>query len=240
MLKDLIGKVGVWSLINSFDALTALLNARPDYIVLDLEHGYWRSDQLSTAVLLCRSQKIVSIVRIPSPSTRNFQLAYDSDADFVQVSGILKASDFELLQQNSITSPLRSVGFSPWTVVGLNEQKISPSTLKIILQIETKEILDYFLDSKMEENEFIKMIFIGRYDLSISLGVPGKISDKSVLHSIELCVNKCKELGIGIATVSTSKEDFDLLNKIGVNSISFKSDVLLLRQALKDLNSVGE
>ena len=240
MLKDLIGKVGVWSLINSFDALTALLNARPDYIVLDLEHGYWRSDQLSTAVLLCRSQKIVSIVRIPSPSTRNFQLAYDSDADFVQVSGILKASDFELLQQNSITSPLRSVGFSPWTVVGLNEQKISPSNLKIILQIETKEILDYFLDSKMEENEFIKMIFIGRYDLSISLGVPGKISDKSVLHSIELCVNKCKELGIGIATVSTSKEDFDLLNKIGVNSISFKSDVLLLRQALKDLNSVGE
>ena len=239
-MKDLIGKVGIWSLINSFDALIALLNARPDYIILDLEHGYWRSDQLATAVLLCRSQKIVSIVRIPSPSTRNFQLAYDSDADFVQVSGILKARDYELLQQNSITSPLRSVGFSPWTVVGLNEQKIAPSNLKIILQIETKEILDYFLDSKIEENEFIKMIFIGRYDLSISLGVPGKISDNSVLHSIELCVDKCKELGIGIATVSTSKEDFDLLNKIGVNSISFKSDVLLLRQALKDLNSVGE
>ena len=240
MVKDLIGKVGIWSLINSFDALIALLNARPDYIILDLEHGYWRSDQLATAVLLCRSQKIVSIVRIPSPSTRNFQLAYDSDADFVQVSGISKARDYELLQQNSITSPLTSVGFSPWTVVGLNEQKISPSNLKIILQIETKEILDYFLDSKMEENEFIKMIFIGRYDLSISLGVPGKISDKSLLHSIELCVNKCKELGIGIATVSTSKEDFELINKIGVNSISFKSDVLLLRQAFKDLNSVGE
>ena len=239
-MKDLIGKVGIWSLINSFDALIALLNARPDYIILDLEHGYWRSDQLATAVLLCRSQKIVSIVRIPSPSTRNFQLAYDSDADFVQVSGISKARDYELLQQNSITSPLTSVGFSPWTVVGLNEQKIAPSNLKIILQIETKEILDYFLDSKIEENKFIKMIFIGRYDLSISLGVPGKISDKSLLHSIELCVNKCKELGIGIATVSTSKEDFELINKIGVNSISFKSDVLLLRQAFKDLNSVGE
>ena len=240
MVKDLIGKVGIWSLINSFDALIALLNARPDYIILDLEHGYWRSDQLATAVLLCRSQKIVSIVRIPSPSTRHFQLAYDSDADFVQVSGISKARDYELLQQNSITSPLTSVGFSPWTVVGLNEQKIAPSNLKIILQIETKEILDYFLDSKIEENKFIKMIFIGRYDLSISLGVPGKISDKSLLHSIELCVNKCKELGIGIATVSTSKEDFELINKIGVNSISFKSDVLLLRQAFKDLNSVGE
>ena len=240
MIKDSIGKIGIWSLINSFDALIALLNARPNYIILDLEHGYWRSDQLATAILLCRSQKIVSIVRIPSPSTRNFQLAYDSDSDFVQVSGILKASDYVLLQQNSITSPLRSVGFSPWTPVGLNEQTIAPNNLKIILQIETKEILEYFLNSKIEENEYIKMIFVGRYDLSISLGVPGKISDKSVLDSLELCVNKCKELGIGIATVSTSKEDFDLLNKIGVNSISFKSDVLLLRQALKDLNSVGE
>lgn len=240
MIKDLIGKVGIWSLINSFDALTALLNARPDYIVLDLEHGYWRSDQLATAILLCRSQKIVSIVRIPSPSIRNFQLAYDSDTDFVQVSGISKASDFVLLQQNSITGPVGSVGFSPWTAVGLHEQEMVSNKLKIILQIETKEILEYFLDSKIEENEHIKMIFVGRYDLSISLGVPGKISDKSVLHSLELCVNKCKELGIGIATVSTSREDFDLLNKIGVNSISFKSDVLLLRQALKDLNSVGE
>jgi 4-hydroxy-2-oxoheptanedioate aldolase len=240
VIKDLIGKVGIWSLINSFDALTALLNARPDYIVLDLEHGYWRSDQLATAILLCRSQKIVSIVRIPSPSIRNFQLAYDSDTDFVQVSGISKASDFVLLQQNSITGPVGSVGFSPWTAVGLHEQEMVPNKLKIILQIETKEILEYFLDSKIEENEHIKMIFVGRYDLSISLGVPGKISDKSVLHSLELCVNKCKELGIGIATVSTSKEDFDLLNKLGVNSISFKSDVLLLRQALKDLNSVGE
>lgn len=240
MIKDSIGRVGIWSLINSFDALTALLSARPNYIILDFEHGYWRSDQLATAILLCRSQKIVSIVRIPSPSTRNFQQAYDSNPDFVQVSGILNVSDFVLLQKNSITGPLGKVGFSPWTHVGLNEQKIIPNQLKMILQIETKEILEYFLDLKIWENEYVKMIFVGRYDLSISLGVPGKISDKSVLHSLELCVNKCKALGIGIATVSTSKEDFDLLNKIGVNSISFKSDVLLLRQALQDLNSAGE
>jgi 4-hydroxy-2-oxoheptanedioate aldolase len=240
VIKDSIGRVGIWSLINSFDALTALLSARPNYIILDFEHGYWRSDQLATAILLCRSQKIVSIVRIPSPSTRNFQLAYDSNPDFVQVSGILNVSDFVLLQQNSITGALGRVGFSPWTPVGLNEQKIIPNQLKMILQIETKEILEYFLDLKIWENEYVKMIFVGRYDLSISLGVSGKISDKSVLHSLELCVNKCKELGIGIATVSTSKEDFNLLNKIGVNSISFKSDVLLLRQALQDLNSAGE
>lgn len=240
MIKNSIGKVGIWSLINSFDALTALLSARPNYIILDFEHGYWRSDQLATAILLCRSQKIVSIVRIPSPSTRNFQLAYDSNPDFVQVSGILNVSDFVLLQQNSTTGPLGRVGFSPWTPVGLNEQKIIPNQLKMILQIETKEILEYFLDLKIWENEYVKMIFVGRYDLSISLGVPGKISDKFVLNSLELCVNRCKELGIGIATVSTSKEDFNLLNKIGVDSISFKSDVLLLRQALQDLNSAGE
>jgi 4-hydroxy-2-oxoheptanedioate aldolase len=240
VIKDSIGRVGIWSLINSFEALTALLSARPNYIILDFEHGYWRSDQLATAILLCRSQKIVSIVRISSPSTRNFQLAFDSNPDFVQVSGILNVSDFVLFQQNSITGPLGRVGFSPWTPVGLNEQKIIPNQLKMILQIETKEILEYFLDIKIGVNKNVKMIFVGRYDLSISLGVPGKISDKSVLHSLELCVNKCKELGIGIATVSTSKEDFDLLNKIGVNSISFKSDVLLLRQALQDLNSVGE
>lgn len=240
MIKNSIGKVGIWSLINSFDALTALLSARPNYIILDFEHGYWRSDQLATAILLCRSQKIVSIVRIPSPSTRNFQLAYDSNPDFVQVSGILNVSDFVSLQQNSTTGPLGRVGFSPWTPVGLNEQKIIPNQLKMILQIETKEILEYFLDLKIWENEYVKMIFVGRYDLSISLGVPGKISDKFVLNSLELCVNRCKELGIGIATVSTSKEDFNLLNKIGVDSISFKSDVLLLRQALQDLNSAGE
>jgi len=240
VIKNSIGKVGIWSLINSFDALTALLSARPNYIILDFEHGYWRSDQLATAILLCRSQKIVSIVRIPSPSTRNFQLAYDSNPDFVQVSGILNVSDFVSLQQNSTTGPLGRVGFSPWTPVGLNEQKIIPNQLKMILQIETKEILEYFLDLKIWENEYVKMIFVGRYDLSISLGVPGKISDKFVLNSLELCVNRCKELGIGIATVSTSKEDFNLLNKIGVDSISFKSDVLLLRQALQDLNSAGE
>jgi 2-keto-3-deoxy-L-rhamnonate aldolase RhmA len=92
-----------------------------------------------------------------------------------------------------------------------------------------------FLNSNMEIPECVKMIFIGRYDLSISLGLPGQIENEAIIQSLKQSVKKCREKGLGIATVSVSDQDFHFLRDIGIDLISYKSDILFLRDGLKVL-----
>jgi 4-hydroxy-2-oxoheptanedioate aldolase len=235
MMKKLSEKLGVWSLINSFDVLIALLNSNPDFIIFDLEHGNWRSDQLATAIKICKLHGVTSIVRIGSPSLNNFQLVFDSSANYVQVAGISETSELTILRSHSLTGPHGKIGYSPWTSAGTTKTRISDVEIPVILQIENQSMLRDFLNSNMEIPECVKMIFIGRYDLSISLGLPGQIENEAIIQSLKQSVKKCREKGLGIATVSVSDQDFHFLRDIGIDLISYKSDILFLRDGLKVL-----
>jgi 4-hydroxy-2-oxoheptanedioate aldolase len=234
----LSGKVGVWSLINSFDVLLALLNSQPDFVIFDFEHGNWRNDQLTTAIKICKLHGATSIVRIGTPSISNFQLAFDSSADFVQVSGITENSDLQLLQNNSLTGPHGKIGYSPWTSVATTTTSISDFEIDVILQIENKDMLNDFLSSNMAIPNCVKMIFIGRYDLSISLGLPGQIENQVIIEALEQSVKMCKEKGLGLSTISVSDHDFNFLRSIGVETISYKSDIMFLRNGLSILKGM--
>ncbi len=232
MLKE--PKVGVWSLIDSFHVLQAMLDAGINFVVFDFEHGYWRKDQLATAVVMCRERGIYSVARIPNASSEWVQASYDAGTDILQVAGIRSQKDISEVSRLTQFPPHGILGFSPWTPRGYSPEILTNKNPKISIQFEEISILRKFLNDEIELFEHLDSIFIGRYDLSVSMGFPGVIEDSELMTYLEKATKKAFELGLSIGTVGKSGTDLNLLAKMGLNFISVGSDI----QRLRDQNPV--
>ena len=103
----------------------------------------------------------------------------------------------------------------------------------VIIHIEGTEGIEN-LDDIIAVDD-IDVIFIGPYDLSQSLGIPGQVNDPKCIAAIKTIVEKCqaknKDMGIFADNVETAKRYKDL----GVKYISISVDVGIFGKACKEL-----
>jgi len=109
-----------------------------------------------------------------------------------------------------------------------------------IIHIEGQEGIDNL--DKIVSVDNIDIIFIGPYDLSQSLGIPGEIENPILTDKISEIVDKCKSKNkyVGIFT-----EDINMVKKykmMGIKYIAYSVDVGLFanvcKQTIDDLNRV--
>ncbi len=169
------------------------------------------------------------MARIPNPSSEWVQTSYDAGTDVLQVAGIRSQKDISEIGRLTQFPPQGILGFSPWTPRGYSPAILSNKNPKISIQFEEISILRKFLGDEIELFEHLDSIFIGRYDLSISMGVPGMIEDPELMAYLEKAINKAIELGLSIGTVGKSGTDLKVLTKMGLDFVSVGSDIQRLR-----------
>jgi len=74
----------------------------------------------------------------------------------------------------------------------------------------------------------IDIIFIGPYDLSQSLGIPGEVSHPSVTEKMKEVIMKCKENKVSVGTFADDVKTAKFWVSLGVQYISFSVDVGIL------------
>ena len=103
----------------------------------------------------------------------------------------------------------------------------------IIIQLEGKEaILDIDNILKIEG---IDIIFIGPYDLSQSLGVPGQVDHPLVIEAMNDIVQRARALGIIVGTFTDTPQLADMWKKAGIQYISYSVDVGIFTNACSQL-----
>lgn len=236
MRKHLKSQIGVWSLIDSFHTLRILLQGDIDFVVLDFEHGYWSRSQAALAVDFCREFGKYAVFRVPQPTQEWVQLAFDSNAHVLQVAGIRAQVDIDNLIQISNYPPHGNLGYSPWTSQGFGKKDPNVSRPVISIQIEDEILLKRFIEGTLNVPESIRSIFIGRYDLSVSMGSPGEIKSTAVYSLMESAIYRANYIGKSIGTVSSDLNDALSLDSLGFSFLSVGSDI----QRLSDVNLVGD
>jgi 4-hydroxy-2-oxoheptanedioate aldolase len=101
----------------------------------------------------------------------------------------------------------------------------------IIIHIEGLEGIEN-LDEILEV-EGIDVIFIGPYDLSQSLGIPGDVNNVKVEEKMKEVVNKASAKG---KIVGTFVDDIDAANKwksLGIQYMSYAVDVGIIYDSFK-------
>ena len=111
----------------------------------------------------------------------------------------------------------------------------SSKDLLIILQLEGVEAIKN-LDEILEVDG-VDILFIGPYDLSQSLGIPGQVNNPIVVDEMKKIVEKARKKNKVIGTFIDTPEDLKMWRRMGLLYLSYSVDIGIFIDACKSINN---
>lgn len=215
-----------------------------DFGIVDAEHGTLGVNTSIELLRACDAAGLASIYRVPGVDHHKIGQVLDIGASAVMVPNIQSKEGAEHAVRAAKYYPQGNRGVCPFTRAaaynGIDQDtdyyNRSNRETAVILQIEGTEGIDSL--DKILEVAGIDGIFIGPFDLSQSLGIPGQINHSNVLKAIEDIVKRAggKHIAVGIFAVSV--EQVERYVKTGVRFIAYGTDTLIVQRACRDLYKV--
>jgi 4-hydroxy-2-oxoheptanedioate aldolase len=210
-----------------------------DFVILDMEHGPAGFPELQNLIRAALIANTIPIVRTSDSSEVSIARPLDLGALGVQIPQVtsgdmvkacIKAARFFPEGERGVCRFVRAANYS---LLKQDEYFRNANEILIIIQLEGKEaILD--IDNILKV-EGIDIIFIGPYDLSQSLGVPGQISHPLVIEAMNNIVKRARSLGIVVGTFTDTPQSAEMWKKAGVQYISYSVDVGLFANTCTQL-----
>lgn len=211
-----------------------------DYVILDTEHGPVSIENQQNNIRAAEARGSVPIIRLEDLDENTVGKALDIGAYGIQVPQINSAEDagkvvkFAKFYPYGMRGVCRFVRAADYSNQNRYEYFENSKNLLIILQLEgvkAIENLDEILDV-----EGVDILFIGPYDLSQSLGIPGQVNNPLVVEKMKKIVEKAREKNKIIGTFVDTPEDLVMWRDLGVKYLSYSVDVGLFIDACKNIN----
>lgn len=230
---------GTWNNIPSASLMNAVGCSGIDFIVIDAEHGPISMETAEDLIRAAEVCGVAPIIRVSSNSDYLILRALDIGAHGIQVPHISTKEEASRVVQYSKYYPLGERGYSPFTRAGKygyepkEHAKRSNEDTLIVINIEGKEGIRNLKD--IVETDNIDVVFIGPYDLSQSLGKPGKVDDKEVINSIRNSVKIIKDKGLACGSFANDLTYLDILMDCGVQYLTYMVDSSLITETYRNL-----
>jgi 2-keto-3-deoxy-L-rhamnonate aldolase RhmA len=225
--------LGSWITLNHPSIAEIMADAGFDWLCIDMEHSvtdYFEAQQLIMAI---QSKGLKAFVRVGENNSRIIKRILDAGADGIIVPSVSSREEAIKAVQSVKYPPFgkRGVGLSRAQSYGFGFESYKDEKakeIKLIVQIEHIDAVRN-LESIIEVDG-VDGTFIGPYDLSGSMGKPGRYDDddvKEALQRYETVAKRYDKL-IGFHVI---QPNYDLvvekMNK-GYNFIAFSLDILFL------------
>jgi len=210
-----------------------------DFAIIDTEHGELSSDRAVDMVRAAKLAGISPVVRVYGNQPELIAKALDIGAEGVQIPQI--STKIEAL------AAVKAAKFSPQGARGSNRYVRAAQysatdkfayfananqETAVIIQVEGKEGIDNLAEILTVEG--IDVLFIGPYDLSASLGIPGQIEHPVLVAEMKKNMELARQAGIAIGFFVDDVESAIKWKRWGVQYISFAADVGLLYEIFKE------
>lgn len=182
---------------------------------------------------------IVPIVRVSN--YENISKVLDIGAAGVQIPQVSDAAEAKRAVREAKYFPegergvCRFVRAAHYSAMDRTEYFPSANQALVIIQLEGQEAIEN-LDEIMEVKG-IDILFIGPYDLSQSLGVPGQTTHPLVVEQMQKIVARAKEKGILVGTFTDSMETLKMWSDAGVQYLSYSVDMGIFCEACKRIKT---
>lgn len=235
------GEVVLGSFINcAYPAFVEICGyAGFDFVVIDLEHSPLHA---LAAEDLCRAADCVGlspIIRVRKNDAPQIQRALDIGSAGVQVPQIETKADAQAVIRAAKYSPLGARGLSfntragAYTAAGtqiteqLNEESL------VVVHVEGDRGIENI--EEIVSVPHIDIVFLGPYDLSQSLGIPGQVKDPRVIELMKSGVNSIRNAGIAAGTFADTPEMAKQWIDAGVQYVALGVDVGIFLRACQAL-----
>lgn len=210
-----------------------------DFVIIDMEHGPATTERVQDLIRAAQISNILPIVRVKEKCLSLISEVLDIGAGGVQVPHINKVEDIKELIEVAKFSPLGNRGICKFVRAAKYSsmdkkdyfQKSNESV--VIIQLEGVEGLKN-IDEILKINGY-DVLFIGPYDLSQSLGVPGEVNHPIIEEKMLEIVKKCKNKNIMFGNFVDTIEEARRWLKLGIKYFSFSVDVGIFYKSYTDI-----
>ena len=179
-----------------------------DWLFLDMEHGALGAGDVLRLVQAARGP-CACLVRIPENREMWVKKALDTGAEGIIVPHVNAAAEAALAVRWSKYPPEgeRSVGFTRANLYGARfQENVETANRETVVVAQVEHIDGVRGIDAILAVPGIDAVFVGPYDLSASMGKPGRIEDPDVREAIRSVASACaaKKVPVGIFAAGLS------------------------------------
>ena len=236
---------GTWVQTPSAEVVEIIGWSGWDFVILDLEHGPYGPETLPHLIRAAEAASTAPLVRVPLSAPHDVGKALDLGAVGIVTPGVTSAAAGESAVRLTRFPPHGSRGASPSTRQ-LHYSAIPFTTLTaeaapqplIVLQVEAR-LATTDLGSILHI-EGLGVLFIGPYDLSTSLGLPGQFEHPKVREAISEIVQRAAERNVAVGIWVPDAEAARFWVAHGVRFVTVSNNELMLSGAATSLRRAVE
>ena len=235
--------LGTWSVIPSTITTDIIASCGLDFIIIDTEHGPISFEKAQEMAIACDSHSVSPVMRVGAINESDILRALDIGVHCIQIPNVNSKRDVEQIINYAKYPPEGERGFSPFTRAGnysINSSKVlteyaNQNTL-IAINIEGEQAIQD-IDNILELKS-LDIIFIGLFDLSKALGIPGDVQNPKVIRHLEFLTKKINEKGKYAGTITTDMSSIDLYLNLGIKYLVHLVDCELIRNSYANVKQM--
>lgn len=232
--------LGSWAVIPSPITADIIASTEIDFLIIDQEHGPISFETAQQMAIACESRGVSPIMRVGGVNEADILKALDIGMHGIQIPNIQNSSDVNRVIAYSKYPPVGNRGFSPFTRAGdytmENAQHLTQYANEhtiLAINIEGKDAINK-IDEILTIPE-LDVIFIGTFDLSKSLGIPGQVEHPDVMQLLDDLTQKINAAGKYAGTITTKPEHIPYYLEKGLKYIVHLVDCEMLRSVYKNI-----
>ncbi len=231
--------IGTWITVPHPTIVELANQQKFDWICVDMEHSPMSKLDLQTAVALIQGAGKKAFVRVQKNSHELIKFPLDSGVDGIIIPMVNSAEEAQQAVASCLYPPLgnRGVGLARAQKFGFGFEehlRQNKEDLKIILQIEHIQAVEQ-IDAILR-TPHLHGIFLGPYDLSGSMGIPGEFNHPKMKAAIRTVAESTLAAGKALGAHIIQPDHGRVLEfmRNGYNFIAFSIDTYFMGQAMKD------
>ena len=217
-----------------------LKNAGCEFIIFDMEHGGLSLERFKTLSIISNTNKIAPFIRIPEIKYNYVARALDLGASGVMVPMVNTPEDAIKIVHSSKYPPQgkRGAGFGFAHDNYINQSPLSyiekaNNSLINIIQIETKQGLENV--KEIASVDGVDCLWVGHFDLTNFLGIPGDFSSTIYLNAINEIVFAANTYKKSLGIMVNNKQELETYYKLGFNMIAVGTEMNILSRSISQI-----
>lgn len=209
-----------------------------DFVLFDLEHSGFSFETVKSAVRYMQAADLPMICRVPSKEYHHISRACDMGAEGIMLPMVGAAAEAKRIIDAVKYVPQGARGVA--LQVAHDDYRAGPVADKlaranqrttIFAQIETEEGVENA--DAIAGLDGVDCLWVGHFDLSASLGIPGEFDHKRFGDAIDRVIAATRRHGKALGRLVPDVAQGIALNNAGFDFICYSGDVWVLHNALK-------
>src|SRR4029453_15699397 len=210
-----------------------------DFTLFDLEHSGFGFETVKSALRYFEAADLPAIVRVPSREYHHIARAMDMGAEGLmlpmvgngdEVRHIVNSMKYHPAGKRGVALQVAHDRYRPGSVADKFVAANRRTTL--FCQIETAEGVDNA--EAMAAIDGVDCLWVGHFDLSVSLGIPGEFDHAKFTKAIDRVIAATRKHGKALGRLVPTVEQGIELHASGFDFICYSGDVWVLQNALTE------